>query len=99
MKIGAFVFGAAAVCAAAILYCFGGSVSAVSADRPTNVSPALQFKIDPASSKFMVRAHRGGLAWFKGHDHYIAVRDFDGKVEMALDVLNPASLTMSIRAD
>jgi polyisoprenoid-binding protein YceI len=58
----------------------------------------MRFEIDPARSKFMVHAHRGGLAWFKGHDHLIAVRDFSGQAELTLDAINPASLTMTIHA-
>lgn len=58
----------------------------------------IRYEIDAASSKFMVKARRGGLAWFKGHDHYIAVRDFGGRAELTLDALNPASLQMTIKA-
>ena len=47
----------------------------------------------------MVKASRGGIAWFKGHSHLIAVRDFSGEAELALDVINPASLQMTIRSD
>ena len=62
-------------------------------------SPAtMRFEIDPARSKFIVHAHRGGLAWFKGHDHLIEVRDFSGRVELTSDALNPASLQMNIRS-
>lgn len=61
--------------------------------------PAVTYEIDASRSKFMVKASRGGLAWFKGHDHHIAVRDFDGRAELSLDALNPASLTMTIKAD
>jgi polyisoprenoid-binding protein YceI len=46
----------------------------------------------------MVVAHRGGLAWFKGRDHHIAVRSFRGGLELSLDALNPATLGMSIDA-
>src|SRR5688500_13718810 len=47
----------------------------------------------------MVRASRGGLAWFKGHSHLLAVRDFVGTAQLTLDALNPASLEMTVRAD
>jgi polyisoprenoid-binding protein YceI len=57
-----------------------------------------RFELDPARSTFMVKARRGGLAWFKGHDHHIAVKDFGGHAELALDVLNPASLEMKVAA-
>lgn len=62
-------------------------------------APAIaRYKIDAARSKFMVVAPRGGLAWFKGHSHYIAVRDFDGTAELTLDAVSPASLQMTVRA-
>lgn len=57
----------------------------------------VRYQLDAAQSKFMVHAFRGGLAWFKGHDHFIAARDFTGEAELALDVVNPASLKMSVR--
>lgn len=62
------------------------------------VSPIVAFRIDPEQSKFMVHANRSGLAWFKGHSHRIAVRDFDGQANLTLDAINPASLEMTVRA-
>ncbi len=63
-------------------------------------APSLtRFELDPARSRFMVHARRGGLAWFKGHDHFVAVRDFSGHADLTLDVLNPATLELVVRAD
>jgi polyisoprenoid-binding protein YceI len=59
---------------------------------------ALRFEIDSERSKFMVKAHRGGLAWFKGHDHLIAIRSFSGHAELIPNELNPASLRMTVDA-
>jgi polyisoprenoid-binding protein YceI len=59
----------------------------------------VNFRINAAESKFMVHATRGGLAWFKGNSHDIAVRDFSGNAILNLNLLNPASLEMTIRAD
>ena len=59
----------------------------------------VRYRIDANQSKFMVIASRGGLAWFKGHSHHIAVRDFSGEADLSLNVINPASLQMTIRAD
>jgi polyisoprenoid-binding protein YceI len=59
----------------------------------------VRYKIDAGQSKFMVIASRGGLAWFKGHSHHIAVRDFSGEADLSLNVINPAALQMTIRAD
>src|SRR5215204_380376 len=58
-----------------------------------------RYQIDASRSKFMVKASRGGIAWFKGHNHLIAVRDFSGEADLSLNVINPASLQMLIRAD
>lgn len=58
----------------------------------------VRYRLDASQSKFMVRAFRGGLAWFKGHDHYIAARDFTGEAALSLDVVNPASLKITVRA-
>jgi len=58
-----------------------------------------RFRLDAAQSRFMVRAFSGGLLWFKGHDHFIAVREFTGEAQLALDVLNPAALQFNVRAD
>ncbi len=68
--------------------------------KPTFETPLLtmRYEIDSGRSKFMVHAYRGGLAWFKGHDHLIAARDFSGVAELNLDALNPASLQMTIRS-
>jgi polyisoprenoid-binding protein YceI len=69
---------------------------------PAGAQPApavVRFRLDAAQSRFMVRAFSGGLLWFKGHDHFIAVREFTGEAQLALDVLNPASLQFNVRAD
>lgn len=61
-------------------------------------SDPVQFRIDPAASKFMVLARRGGLGWFKGKSHYLAVRDFEGVASLDLSALDPASLQLKIKA-
>lgn len=70
----------------------------------TNISPdgdaaIVRFRLDPSRSTFMVHADRSGLLYFKGHSHRIAVRDFSGEAALSLDAINPASLTINIRAD
>ena len=95
MKIWAAMFCLALAAPTSVLYLFDNSF------RPANAAdaaPALRFEIDPSRSKFMVKASRGGLLWFKGHDHHIAVRDFSGHADLTLDALNPASLEMTVRA-
>lgn len=73
-----------------------GSVHSAAVSDP--LPETVRFRIDPAKSTFMVHADRSGLAYFKGHSHRIAVRDFSGEAALSLDVLNPASLEMNIRA-
>jgi polyisoprenoid-binding protein YceI len=62
-------------------------------------TPAVRYRINAGRSKFMVHAARSGLAWFKGKSHDIAIRNFSGEAELTPDVLNPASLRMTVRAD
>jgi len=58
----------------------------------------LRYKLDPAKSTFICHADRTGLAYFKGHSHRVAVKDFDGEATMSLDSVAAATLTMNIRA-
>jgi len=66
---------------------------------PGSPSLAMTFHIDPDQSKFMVHAHRGGLLWFKGNDHFVKVRRYSGEVQLDPSEANAASLVMSIEAD
>ena len=70
---------------------------------PSNLSgaamPLARYRLDASQSRFMVRAFAGGLLWFKGHDHFIAVRDFLGEVQLTPSAISPASLQMTIRAE
>jgi polyisoprenoid-binding protein YceI len=72
-----------------------GSVAAKSASAVS----AARYRVDAARSKFMVRAFSGGPLWFKGHDHFVAVRDFSGEAEVTPGSVTPASLTIRVRAD
>ncbi|NOT46216.1 MAG: YceI family protein [Acidobacteria bacterium] len=63
-----------------------------------NFRAPIRFQVDAAKSKFFVHASRGGIAWFKGHSHNIAVRDFDGTAELDITAINPASLELNVRA-
>jgi polyisoprenoid-binding protein YceI len=63
------------------------------ADAPAEVS----YRLDPGKSSFMIRAFSGGLLWFKGHDHFIAVRDYSGDVRVTSDTILPASLEMTVK--
>ncbi len=59
----------------------------------------VRYRLVANKSKFMVRAFSGGLLWFKGHDHFIAVRDFDGEVKLNPDAISQATLQMTIKSD
>lgn len=59
----------------------------------------IRYRIDAGKSKFMVRAFAGGLLWFKGHDHFVAVRDFGGEARLTPTAISPATLEMTIRSN
>jgi polyisoprenoid-binding protein YceI len=58
-----------------------------------------RFAIDPLKGKFIAHAFAGGLLWFKGHDHYLAARDFSGEVELTPQTVVPASLRLIVKAN
>ncbi|MEP6704998.1 MAG: YceI family protein [Acidobacteriota bacterium] len=81
----------------AAIFC---SIQVFSGGRePSSAFPVVRFRLDSSQSKFIVHANRSGLAWFKGHSHRIAAKDFTGTAELDLTAVNPASLEMSIRAN
>lgn len=71
-------------------------VPAPMADKPS--ADVVRFKLDPSKSTFICHADRTGLAYFKGHSHRVAVKDFNGEATMSLDSVAAATLTMNIRA-
>ena len=98
IKIWAAVFCLAAAISVAVLFLTGSSKARRAGVNEAATATAIRYEIDPAKSKFLVKASRGGLAWFKGHDHLIAARDFSGVAEITPSALNPASLQMTVRA-
>jgi polyisoprenoid-binding protein YceI len=56
------------------------------------------YRLDSSQSKFIAHAESGGLLWFKGHDHLVAVRDFSGEAEMTSGSITPASLEIIAKA-
>jgi polyisoprenoid-binding protein YceI len=96
MRIALFTVAAALIAGGGLLYHAIPPAVEVRAETSPVVA---RFEIDAQRSHFTVHAGRSGLLWFRGHDHYLAVRDFQGHVELALDTLNPASLEMTVRAD
>ena len=59
----------------------------------------VRYRLDSGNSKFMVRAFSGGVLWFKGHDHFIAVKDFGGEIRLTPQSISPASLQMTIMSN
>jgi polyisoprenoid-binding protein YceI len=56
------------------------------------------YTIDPAKSRFTVRAFASGLLSGLGHNPVIAARDFSGRIEFAPEALEAASLTLIVKA-
>jgi polyisoprenoid-binding protein YceI len=82
------------VIAAIVLCC-----SIASPGTKADSQGTLRFQLDPSQSKFMARAFSGGLLVFKGHDHFVAAREFSGKVELTPNSITPASLELIVKAD
>jgi len=57
------------------------------------------YVIDNQKGKFIAHAFAGGLFWFKGHDHYLAARDFSGEVQLTPGTVTPASLHLVVKAN
>ena len=58
-----------------------------------------RFRLDSSQSKFIAHGLRGGLLWFKGHEHLIAAREFSGEARITPDQVTPAALQLTVRAD
>lgn len=58
----------------------------------TDHVPMTRYALDPAVSRFTLRAFATGLLSAFGHNPTIAVRDFDGEIRLAPDSLEEASL-------
>lgn len=58
-----------------------------------------RFRLDSSQSKFTAHALRGGLLWFKGHEHLVAAREFFGEAQITPDKVTPASLQLTVKTD
>ena len=67
--------------------------------RVPQVSATLRFRLDPGQSKFIAHAQRGGLLWFKGHEHLVAAREFSGEAKLNADSLVASSLQLTVKTD
>jgi polyisoprenoid-binding protein YceI len=66
-------------------------------DEPVEVSDVTVYTIRPEKSQFTVYAFRGGLFGRFGHDHTIAIRDFEGEITLMPDVIEPAKITLTVQ--
>jgi polyisoprenoid-binding protein YceI len=88
-----FRFGVFTLLIASVLFVVSSSV-----ESARTSPPVVRYRLDATQSKFIVHANRSGLAWFKGHSHRIAAKDFSGVAELDLSAVNPASLELTVRA-
>jgi polyisoprenoid-binding protein YceI len=58
-----------------------------------------RFRLDAGQSKFIAHALRGGLLWFKGHEHLVAAREFSGEAQITPDKITPASLQLTVKTE
>ena len=66
--------------------------------KPNGLLPAtLRYQLDASKSKFIAHALAGGLLWFKGHNHLIAVREFTGEAQLTPGSITPASLVITAK--
>lgn len=72
--------------------------AAVPAASSSNSQRAVRYQLDASRSKFMAEALAGGLLWFKGHNHLIAVRDFSGEAHLDPDSIPAATLRLTAKA-
>jgi polyisoprenoid-binding protein YceI len=73
------------------------NLSSMSHHRTPDATTAT-YRLDAAQSKFIAHAMAGGLLWFKGHDHLVAVREFTGEAQLTPDSITPASLQIMAKA-
>lgn len=77
----------------------GGVGSAAFRSRGTPPSqPVARYQLHANRSKFIAEALAGGLLFFKGHNHLIAVRDFTGEARLDPNSIASASLRITARA-
>jgi polyisoprenoid-binding protein YceI len=64
-----------------------------------NSPEAIRFRLDSGQSKFIAHAQRGGLLWFKGHEHLVAAREFTGEAQITAGTMTPATLQLAVKTD
>src|SRR6266481_5433910 len=71
------------------------ALSAIS--KKENRIEGQRYRLDASQSKFIAHAMAGGLLWFKGHDHLVAVKEFTGEARLTPEQINPASLEITAK--
>jgi polyisoprenoid-binding protein YceI len=74
-----------------------GTVNAPEAVSYAQANATLRFRLDPGQSKFIAHALRGGLLWFKGHEHLVAAREFSGEAQLNSGSLAASSLQLTVK--
>lgn len=83
-----------------VILAFGLAITAdTDPHTPPGGTAVEKYSLDASQSRFIVRAFVGGVFSAFGHDHTIAIRDFNGDIELTQGSLEPASLQMTIKAD
>jgi polyisoprenoid-binding protein YceI len=67
--------------------------------RSRATSETIRFRLDSGQSKFIAHAQRGGLLWFKGHEHLVAAREFSGEAQVTSGTITPAALRLVVNAN
>jgi len=66
-------------------------------ERLTSVPTSESYRLEASQSKFIAHAHRGGLLWFKGHDHLIGVHEFTGEARLDPNLIANSSLQITAK--
>ena len=83
----------------AVVVLFLAGVVGPQAQLGSSQTGTVKYILDNSKGKFIAHAFAGGLLWFKGHDHYLAARDFSGQVELTPGSITPASLRLVVKAN
>ncbi len=86
---------------AAFCYLMVVGTIGISPGQPISlVSPApARYRLDAGESKFIAHALRGGLLWFKGHEHLVGAHEFAGEAEINPDSIPAASLRLNVKTE
>ena len=80
----------------AVVYPLAGNSSPGSGAFANSLA-SQRYTLDASQSKFIAHALRGGLFWFKGHDHLVAVREFTGEAQLNAGSISASSLVITAK--